>query len=201
MISENRNRWKSALRRLSGVRSRPLDASAATSYPDSPGEPATVSLAADFPFEKRTRLLSEREAELYQRVVRAVGGAAIVCPKIRVTSVLRVREGGRDIDHAARIDRKTIDLLLCQQGTMEPRLAIQIDDWNEERGRYQTRDPYVDRALATAGVTVFHVRDDQFPSLQRMRDRILPLFADSSAASNVVHAEHRSYIHRRHSPR
>jgi hypothetical protein len=165
VISENRSRWKAAFR-LFGAHSKPNDAA-------SPDTPSTAD--SEYPFRRRPRLLSQVESEFYDTLEKVIGDVAVICPKTRVTDVLCVREGAKHIDDAARIDRKTIDFLVCDRESFEPCLAIQVDWWNESQQRYQSRDQFVDRALVKAQLPVLHVRSNQIPSPRQIRAKILPL--------------------------
>lgn len=144
-----------------------------TAGPDSPSTPES-----EVPFRRRPRLLSQVESEFFDTLEKVIGDVAVICPKTRVTEVLYVRDGAKHIDDAVRIDRKTIDFLICDRKSFEPRLAIQVDWWDEDQQRYRSRDQFVDRALVTAQLPVLHIRSNQVPSPRKIREKIMPLLGD-----------------------
>ncbi len=164
MISENRSRWRAALR-LFGAHSKTNDPA---------GRDVTSTAESEYPFRRRERLLRPSESEFFDSLEQAIGDVAVICPKTRVTDVLSVRDGAKHIEQAARIDRKTIDFLICARKSFEPRLAIQVDWWDEDQQQYQPRDDYVDGALIAAQLPVLHVRSNQIPSARQIRAKILP---------------------------
>lgn len=165
VISESRNRWRAALR-LFG-------AHLTTNAPAGPDIPSTGE--SESAFRRRPRLLNPCESELFETLSTVIGDVAVICPKTRVTDVLCVGDGVRHIDEAVRIDRKTIDFLICERKSFQPRLAIQVDWWDENQQRYQSRDHFVDRALVNAQLPLLHVRSNQIPSARQLRAKILPL--------------------------
>ena len=174
MISENRSRWKAALK-LFGGQSKAADDS-------TPDRPSTVD--SENSFRRRPRLLSKPEGDFYNTLEKAIGDLAVICPKTRVSDVLCVRDGAKQIDDAVRIDRKTIDFLVCNRQSFEPCLAIQVDWWDESQQRFRSRDQFVDRALITARLPVLRIRSNQIPSARKIRAKIIPLLGKRPQVMN-----------------
>jgi hypothetical protein len=57
-----------------------------------------------------------------------------------------------------RIDRKHVDFVICEARTMQPLLAIELDDASHERADRIARDAFVDRVFEVAGLPLLHVR-------------------------------------------
>ena len=130
---------------------------------------------AAFPIELRERFLTDEEERLRRRLVEAIGDLAIVCPKTRLSDVVRIREAHNHLDNAVRIDRKFIDFLICHGTTRKPVCAVQLDQRIEATDKYGLRDEYLERALATAGLTVLHVQADKIPAVEQIRARLVPM--------------------------
>jgi very-short-patch-repair endonuclease len=56
-----------------------------------------------------------------------------------------------------RIHAKHVDFLLCDQGTLEAKLAVELDDKTHNRPDRRQRDQFVDQALADAGLPLLRI--------------------------------------------
>ena len=56
-----------------------------------------------------------------------------------------------------RIDRKHVDFLICDPGSMAPALAVELDDGSHARPERRKRDRFVDRVFATAGLPLARI--------------------------------------------
>ncbi len=127
-------------------------------------------------FTPRAAILDVVEQQLFHALSEAFYIDGVVFPKVRVSDVICV-DGWKGMDGAVKIDRKTIDMVVCRRDSFEPRLAVRIDRWLQESGRYQTRDATVNRAILSAGLTVMHVRSDRIPEPGQIRDRFAALLS------------------------
>ncbi len=116
-----------------------------------PAEP-TYALRDDF--------LSPAEHSFYRVLVRAVGGEAVVCPKVNLADLLFPPVGTfRDRRVARnRIDRKHVDFVLCDPETMKPLGGVELDDVSHDRADRYERDVLVNAAFASAGLALVRVR-------------------------------------------
>ncbi len=71
--------------------------------------------------------------------------------KIRVADVLFIPRGTPQYrKHFNKINAKHIDFLLCDPGTLAPRLAIELDDSSHNRADRRARDEFLNSALTAA---------------------------------------------------
>jgi hypothetical protein len=118
----------------------------------SSGQPASA------PYDKRPYLLSRAERSFYEVLHRAVAPDLVVFPKVRLADVVKVRKGTEGWQgHQNRINAKHVDFLLCTCVTLSPALVVELDDSSHERADRQTRDAFVDGAMAAAGLPILHV--------------------------------------------
>jgi very-short-patch-repair endonuclease len=125
------------------------------------------------PYEKRTSLLTPAELNFYRVLQEAVHGDWAVQSMVRMADLVRVApETPKFQAWQNRIHAKHIDFLLCDHGTMEVRLAVELDDRSHQRPDRVDRDEFVNRALADAGLPLLRVEvQDQYNS-QEIRKSI-----------------------------
>lgn len=110
------------------------------------------------PYQKRTSLLTKSELEFYRALNEAVDGAWAVQAMVRMADLIRVApETPKFQTWQNRIHAKHIDFLLCDHGTMEAKLAVELDDKSHQRPDRVNRDRFVNRALADAGLPLLRI--------------------------------------------
>ena len=114
------------------------------------------------PYRRKEYLLTKGEraflAVLERALPRGGDGVRVMC-QIRLADLLYVAKGTEQSQsHRNRIDRKTVDFVICDEQALRPMLVIELDDATHERADRVGRDEFVDRALAAAGLAILHVR-------------------------------------------
>jgi hypothetical protein len=112
-----------------------------------------------FPYHQREDFLSPAEISFYHVLQTIVRDEAVVCPKISLGELFYAATGdyGRNRSWMNRIDRKHVDFLICDPGSMEPTLAVELDDGSHAKPRRRERDRFVDRVFATAGLPLARI--------------------------------------------
>jgi hypothetical protein len=132
---------------------------------------------------KRTTLLSAAERS-YFGVLQPIAsdlGLHISC-KTRLADLLSVPSDTSDRRRMLnRISQKHVDFVLCVQRTMEPVLAIELDDGSHARVDRQRRDQLVDEMCAAAGLPILHVRAGRGYPLAEVRRQVTNALPSSSA--------------------
>jgi len=113
---------------------------------------------APLPYERRAMLLSPPEINFLRTLQTAVREDWIVFSMVRLSDVLQVRPRTRQQQSwHSRIQSKHIDFVLCDQETLEVKLAIELDDVSQRRPERTKRDRFVSTALAAAGLPLLKV--------------------------------------------
>jgi hypothetical protein len=87
----------------------------------------------------------------------------VVFPSVRLAEVLAVG-ASRTVDRSAwqsafnQISSKQADFVVCDTVTTRPLLVVELDDSSHDRADRQDRDGFVDRACASAGLPILHIR-------------------------------------------
>ncbi len=110
------------------------------------------------PYERRSMLLSPPELNFLRTLQSAVREDWIVFSMVRMSDVLQVRPRTRQQQTwHSRIQSKHIDFVLCDQETLEVKLAIELEDASSRRPERVKRDRFVSTALAAAGLPLLKV--------------------------------------------
>ncbi len=119
------------------------------------GGPAEVG--SDLPYRLRDDFLSAAELSFYRVLVNALGSRAIICPKVNLADIFFVVRPNESQGYRNKIDRKHVDFLLCDPGTMKPRCGIELDDSSHARPDRQVRDQFVEEVFRVAGLPLVRV--------------------------------------------
>jgi len=109
-------------------------------------------------FELRGCLVTETELRFYRALQGAVGGSWSVFAMVRLADVVKVRKGVAGArDWRDKTFGKHVDFVLCDNDSLNVRLAIELDDSSHRRGDRRQRDAFVNEALASAKLPLMRV--------------------------------------------
>ena len=135
--------------------------------------------AADaFPYQRAGALFTPAEAAFLHTLQSAIGPEdLLVFGKVRLADLLQPREGlprQRFFQALNRITGKHADFVLVDRDTLQPLVAIELDDRSHARADRQARDRFVEGAFAAAGLPLlrFPVRRTK-DQVEEVRARIL----------------------------
>lgn len=121
-----------------------------------------------YPFEM-TRPLSEREQVLYWRL-RKVLPDQMILAQVAVSRILRVEKGHDFRTWLNRINRMTVDFLVClPDGTIVA--AVELDDSSHDVDERALADAKKTKALESAGIKLLRFRE--IPSELELRKAFL----------------------------
>ncbi len=120
----------------------------------------------------KPKLLSIAERSFFGVLSQAVGKEGVVFAKIRVADVLQPRKG---LDKSTRqkafnrISAKHFDYVICNPGTLEAVLAIELDDKSHQSKTAAARDEVKNSASKSAGFPLIRIKAKRVYSLQEIR--------------------------------
>jgi hypothetical protein len=129
----------------------------------------SVSVPSRLSYRLADGLLTPAELAFYRVLRGLVSENSLICPKVRLSDVFVVPRGDGRQAAMNRINQKHVDFLLCDPETLQPVLAIELDDASHERKKRQDRDATVDEIFAAAGLPLVHVRAAAAYSPQDLR--------------------------------
>jgi hypothetical protein len=110
------------------------------------------------PYVKRGSLLTPAEQQFYHVLAGAVGDRFAICPMVRISDLLQVRDGASERGAwQGRINSKHIDFVLCDPQSLAPRACIELDDGSHELPERKERDEFVNSSFAAAGLPLLRV--------------------------------------------
>ncbi len=110
------------------------------------------------PYIKRQRLVTKAELRFYKSLQKAVQDDWAIFAMVRIADLLRVEAGVKNRrSWVSKILAKHIDFVLCDPGSLEPILAIELDDSSHQRKDRIARDDFVDEALESAELPILRV--------------------------------------------
>lgn len=124
------------------------------------GESQQEDPAEVYPYHLRDDFLTPAEHSFYLVLQQAVADWAVICPKVSLADVFcaKSRDYGEYRTYTNKIDRKHVDFLLCEPGTVRPLAGIELDDKSHARSDRQARDAFVKHVFEAAGLPLFRVR-------------------------------------------
>jgi hypothetical protein len=107
------------------------------------------------------RFLSENEKAFFRVVKLAAGQGYHVFAQVRLADLVELHAGLNE--HGRRkalysVAAKSIDFVLASAASLEPVLAIEVDDRSHFRGDRQIRDAFVNQVFKEIGVPLLRVR-------------------------------------------
>lgn len=120
---------------------------------------AQAGKKGSLPYKKRDDFLSMSELSFYRTMGVFLQNKAVICPKVAVNEVVFVGSGvGKERTKFLNwINRKHVDFVLCDAGTMQVVCAVELDDKSHQNDARKERDAFVDRVFETAKVPLFHI--------------------------------------------
>ena len=128
-----------------------------------------------FPYEKEESLFTPAERSFLGVLDQAVGEHYRILGKIRLADVIRVKRG---LSAAARqsafnkIQSKHLDFVVCDPDDLSIQFVIELDDKSHAKAKRQSRDEFVNQALAAAGVPLSRFPVKRTYSVQDIQNEI-----------------------------
>ena len=118
-----------------------------------PQEPSTR-----FPYAKKDHFLSAGELRFYHVVKPLVPDGFSLIAKVNQADLFYVQRPNENKGARNKIDRKHVDFVICESSSMQPALAIELDDSSHNRKDRIERDAFVNQVFKTAGLPLLHVK-------------------------------------------
>lgn len=142
-----------------------------------------------YPYEKIDQLCTKTELRFYQVLRDLVGDRFEIFSKVRIADLLKVKSGTRKrMSWQNRINCKHIDFVLCDRETLEPLVAIELDDRSHQRQDRVKRDEFVNQAFEDAGFPILRIRtSDKYD--QGQIDKSIQQATNSKNRNFIIHVD------------
>lgn len=110
------------------------------------------------PYVTRDSLLTAAERSFFAALHAVCSGRSLIFAQVQLSKLIYPRAGvARWQTFQNKIDRKSVDFVLVDPGSLKVQLVIELDDRSHERKSRQDRDDFVNRALAAAGLKLLRL--------------------------------------------
>lgn len=123
-------------------------------------------------YRKHSFLCSKAEYSFYRVLVKAVDPDYVVCPKVRVSDVLRPEswmKGKKWWDVFNRISRKHFDYVICSSGSLSIVAAVELDDISHESSKAIKADAFKDFVTQNADLPLLRFRSEKSYKISEIR--------------------------------
>jgi ssDNA-binding Zn-finger/Zn-ribbon topoisomerase 1 len=125
-----------------------------------------------FPYQKQPSLFTPAERSFYGVLNQAVGADYHIFAKVRLADLFKVHSGLEAKDRLRafnRISAKHIDFVLCDPSSLDVLAAIELDDKSHAHPKRKSRDEFVNRVFAEAGLPLGRIAAKKAYSLTDVR--------------------------------
>lgn len=129
------------------------------------------------------RFISNAEADFFRVLTKVVGNRGHILAQVSLKQLLYLP--GKDQTTPGRrtwqnkINQRSLDFLICDPATLQPRLAIELDDSSHARPDRQTRDEEVHLMLEASGLPTVRILCDRNYDTRELAATILPHLAEN----------------------
>lgn len=111
------------------------------------------------PYQKRFGILTNAEKEYFFIIKELIGNRYLIFPQLSIDRIIWINSTKEQFWHYKKqVDRKTVDFVLVDPQTTEPKLIIELDDRSHDKPDRIRRDKFVDSVFAGAGIPILHQR-------------------------------------------
>lgn len=128
-------------------------------------------LAVPWPLEPRRTVLSERERELYRRLVQSLPELTVLA-QVQLLQVLNFQRGRKTYAVLNRIGQLSLDFLVLNSDT-SPIATIELDDVSHDASDRRRADANKSHALKSAGVPLIRWSARNLPDAAVIRETVL----------------------------
>lgn len=128
----------------------------------------------DLPYRTKQYIFSTTEFKFYETLLAALGGHAIICPKIGIKDFIDIttKVPKQKEFFFRKIAQKHIDFLLCDPATMKPICGIELDDGSHKQPEVMERDAFVNNAYRSAGIPLVRFSAKPYYDQQAIKEAL-----------------------------
>ena len=135
------------------------------------------SAPSRLPYRARGKLVTKSELRFYKSLYKAVQDDFEIFAMVRIADLLQVEKGTPNYRKwLNKILAKHVDFVLCDPGSLEPRICIELDDRSHQRPDRIERDAFVDHAFESAGLPLLRIEVQKSYPPRQVRELIDAMF-------------------------
>lgn len=134
--------------------------------------------ATEYHYARKDAVMTRAEAVFYDKLLGIAGDRYYIFPQIHLSSLLINQTKGRYWKAAfQRINRTSVDYVLCDKQTMRPVYAVELDEATHDTAKRRARDEGVNRMFQSVNLPLVRFRNVGNLTDQQIIDR----FTDAAA--------------------
>jgi len=115
--------------------------------------------AIDFSaYQLRESVLTKNEKEFYEILKVVVRDNQVILSKVRLADIFEISKGKGSQSALNRIHSRHVDFLICQNESLRPLFAIELDDKSHERSDRVKRDDFVNQLFEKTELPLIRFR-------------------------------------------
>lgn len=127
----------------------------------------------EFPYYKNPYFLTDAEKTFLRVLQSAVNEQYYICCQVGVNSLVRINKKGREWwIHRDKLGQKSVDFVLLDKNSLEPKIAIELDDSSHLLSSRQKRDEFVDKVMEVAGIPLIRIKNQSNYTIQELRSKL-----------------------------
>ena len=123
-----------------------------------------------WPFHARNPL-SQNEAILYWRLTEALP-EYVIFSQVHLPSILAVKKGNNFHSWNNRINKMSVNFMICRKKDLGIVVVIDLDDSNRKKEERGTTDEQKEKALADAGITMLRWNVKELPDTATIKEAV-----------------------------
>lgn len=140
-----------------------------------PALPVFAQKEITYPYGLRDEFLSPAEISFFHVLKGVMQPGHYLITKVRLSDLFYVKQPNVNQAARNRTDGKHVDFVVCDGGSMQPLLAIELDDASHKRKDSQESDDFKNRAFSAAGLPLLRVTAARAYLPQEIANRIQEL--------------------------
>lgn len=125
---------------------------------NSPKVDAPAGTKPEYAYMRKQFIMTKSENDFYQVLQRAVGANCMIFPQAHLDLFLDHKVKGQNWKAAlSKIQRKSVDFLICSNKYYNPLVAIELDGVSHSEDERMARDDFVDGICKNAGMPIVHI--------------------------------------------
>ncbi len=139
---------------------------------------ATAEPTQHYVYELRPRIVSNYELLFYHVLKEALNDTYMIVPQAHLSMFLNHKIYNHQNWSIAlsKINKKSVDFLICNKETLQPLFAIELDDKTHNQPKRIERDIFVNEILGVADMPLVRFRANEWPHAQAVREKLSTAF-------------------------
>lgn len=130
----------------------------------------------DYKYQRKWYLVTRSELYFFHTLLKVVDKFYYVVPQVHLSSLLEHKTWGQNWKGAlSRIQRKSVDYVICSRKELAPVCVIELDDPSHSLPERVQRDKFVEEVLQKAEVPLIRIKTHEQEDLQLLREKLAPV--------------------------